>query len=121
MSPQEFELQTIFSCSLLVFGVSEIFHVAISNSNGLPDIVLTANGAAGWGYIGEISLQRLRPYTAGFDAASTCVVGVIMNVLVPKMTSAADWNWEYKTGWFYAGVGLPFAVGVWFLIPETKG
>ncbi|KAK3216574.1 hypothetical protein GRF29_1g242230 [Pseudopithomyces chartarum] len=85
------------------------------------NIGLTANGAAGWGYIGEISSQRLRPYTAGFGAASTCVIGVVMNVLVPKMTNSADWNWGYKTGWFYAGVGLPFVIGIWFLIPETKG
>ncbi|KAL6712618.1 hypothetical protein ACN47E_000495 [Coniothyrium glycines] len=85
------------------------------------NVGLTANGAAGWGYIGEISSQRLRPYTAGFAAASTCVVGVVMNVLVPYMTNANAWNWGYKTGWFYAGVGLPFAAGIWFLIPETKG
>ncbi|KAH7355901.1 general substrate transporter [Pyrenochaeta sp. MPI-SDFR-AT-0127] len=85
------------------------------------NIGLTANGAAGWGYIGEISSQRLRPYTAGFGAACTCVVGVVMNVLVPYMTNANEWNWGFKTGWFYAGVGFPFALGIWFLIPETKG
>ncbi|RDW74636.1 putative MFS alpha-glucoside transporter [Aspergillus mulundensis] len=85
------------------------------------NVGLAANGATGWGYIGEISSQRLRPYTAGFGAASTCVIGVIMNVLVPYMTNANEWNWELKTGWFYAGVGAPFALGMWFLIPETTG
>jgi hypothetical protein len=82
---------------------------------------MTANGAAGWGYIGEISSQRLRPYTAGFGAATTCIIGVVMNVLTPKMVNANDWNWAFKTGWFYAGCGLPFVVGMWLLIPETKG
>ncbi|KAL4900635.1 hypothetical protein BDW74DRAFT_182470 [Aspergillus multicolor] len=85
------------------------------------NVGLAANGATGWGYIGEISSQRLRPYTAGFGAASTCVIGVVMNVLVPYMTNANEWNWELKTGWFYAGVGAPFALGMWFLIPETTG
>ncbi|KAL3480570.1 general substrate transporter [Aspergillus californicus] len=85
------------------------------------NVGLAANGATGWGYIGEISSQRLRPYTAGFGAASTCVVGVVMNVLVPYMTNANEWNWSLKTGWFYAGVGFPFALGMWFLIPETTG
>jgi hypothetical protein len=85
------------------------------------DVGLAANGATGWGYIGEISSQRLRPYTAGFGAASTCVVGVIMNVLVPYMTNKNEWNWGLKTGWFYAGFGAPFAIGMWFLIPETAG
>ncbi|KAJ5635166.1 uncharacterized protein N7484_008479 [Penicillium longicatenatum] len=82
---------------------------------------LATNGATGWGYIGEISSQRLRPYTAGFGAAVTCVAGVVMNVLVPYMTNSSKWNWGYKTGWFYAGVGLPFVIGMWLLIPETAG
>ncbi|KAH7161982.1 general substrate transporter [Dactylonectria estremocensis] len=65
---------------------------------------LVANGAAGWGFIGEISSQRLRHYTSGFAAASTCI-----------------WNWGLKTCWFFAGVGFPFTVAMWFLIPETSG
>ena len=85
------------------------------------DVGLAANGATGWGYIGEISSQRLRPYTAGFAAAATCVIGVVMNVLMPYMTNENKWNWGLKTGWFYVGVGFPFTLGMWFLIPETKG
>ncbi|CAK7218381.1 hypothetical protein SBRCBS47491_003490 [Sporothrix bragantina] len=87
----------------------------------LWNVGVTANGAAGWGYIGEISSQRLRPYTAGFGAASTCVIGVVMGQLTPYMVNASKWDWGLKTGWFYAGVGLPFAVGMWLLIPETAG
>ncbi|GMG27113.1 unnamed protein product [Aspergillus oryzae var. brunneus] len=74
-----------------------------------------------WGYIGEISSQRLRPYTAGFGAAVTCVVGVVMSNLVPYMTNVNKWDWGLKTGWFYAGVGFQFTLGMWFLIPETSG
>jgi hypothetical protein len=44
-----------------------------------------------------------------------------MNVLTPYMVNANQWNWGLKTGWFYAGVGAPFVVGMWLLIPETKG
>jgi len=82
---------------------------------------LTANGAAGWGFIGEISSQRLRPYTAGFGAATTCVAGIAMGQLTPYMVNRNEWNWGLKTGWFYGGVGLIFASGMWFLIPETAG
>ncbi|CEN60929.1 hypothetical protein ASPCAL07600 [Aspergillus calidoustus] len=82
---------------------------------------LVANGATGWGFIGEISSQRLRPYTAGFAAATSCVAGVAMNVITPYMVNNNDWNWGLKTGWFYAGLGLPFTVAIWFLIPETAG
>ncbi|KAM5357620.1 hypothetical protein ACJZ2D_016074 [Fusarium nematophilum] len=84
-------------------------------------IGMSANGAAGWGYIGEISSQRLRPYTAGFAAAATCVVGVAMSQLVPYMVNTNQCNWGLKTGWFYAGVGLPFVAGCWLLLPETSG
>lgn len=84
------------------------------------DVGLAANGATGWGYIGEVSSQRLRPYTAGFAAAVTCVAGILMNVLIPYMTNSNQWNWGLKTGWFYFGVGLPFVVGMWLLIPETS-
>ncbi|UPK93075.1 hypothetical protein LCI18_004010 [Fusarium solani-melongenae] len=86
----------------------------------LWNLGMTSNGATGWGFIGEISSQRLRPYTAGFGAASTCVAGVVMNVLTPYMVNANQWNWGLKTGWFYAGLGLPFTVAMWFLIPETS-
>jgi hypothetical protein len=50
----------------------------------------------------------------------TCVAGVVMNVLTPYMVTANKWNWRFKTGWFYAGVGLPFLIGTWLLLPETK-
>ncbi|KAB8229853.1 putative MFS alpha-glucoside transporter [Aspergillus alliaceus] len=63
------------------------------------NVGLAANGATGWGYIGEISSQRLRPYTPGFGAAVTCIVSIVIGKLVPYMTN------------FYAG----------FLVPETSG
>ena len=85
------------------------------------DVAQVSNGAAGWGYIAETSALRLRPHTAGFGAAVTCVAGVVMNVVTPYMVNANKWNWGFKTGWFYAGVGLPFLIGTWLLLPETKG
>ncbi|KAJ3454845.1 hypothetical protein MRS44_013445 [Fusarium solani] len=84
------------------------------------NIGLMANASTGWGFIGEISSQRLRHHTAGFAAASTCVVGVIMGVLIPYMLNANQWNWGLKTSWFFVGLGLPFTIAMWFLIPETS-
>ncbi|KAF4969545.1 hypothetical protein FSARC_3228 [Fusarium sarcochroum] len=85
------------------------------------NIGISANGAAGWGFIGEISSQRLRPYTSGFAASANSLGGLIMSILMPYMVNANEWNWGLKTGWFYGGVGLPFVVGMWFLIPEVAG
>ncbi|KAM5341283.1 hypothetical protein ACJ41O_014314 [Fusarium nematophilum] len=82
---------------------------------------LIANAATGWGFIGEISSQRLRPYTAGFAAASVSCVGIGIGFLIPYMINANEWNWGLKTGWFFAGTGLPFTIAMWLLIPETAG
>jgi hypothetical protein len=82
---------------------------------------MISNGAAGWGFIAEISSLRLRPYTAGFGAACTCVAGVIMNVLTPYMVNANKWNWGFKTGWFYAGVGQPSLSVHGFFFPIHRG
>lgn len=84
-------------------------------------IGLQCSGSTGWGYVGEISSQRLRAHTAGFAAALSCVMGVVMNVLVPYMLSADAWNWGLKTAFFYLGIGAPFAIASWFIIPETTG
>ncbi|KAJ1326182.1 MFS transporter SP family general alpha glucoside:H+ symporter [Microdochium nivale] len=85
------------------------------------NIGIAANGAAGWGYVGEISSQRLRPYTSGFAAAANAAVGLIMSILVPYMVNANMWNWRLKTGLFYAGVGAFWAAGAWLVLPETAG
>lgn len=42
-----------------------------------------------------------------------------MNVLTPYMVNGEQWDWELKTGWFYAGIGLPMVIGMWLIIPET--
>ncbi|KAL3484125.1 major facilitator superfamily domain-containing protein [Aspergillus germanicus] len=82
---------------------------------------VVCNRATGWGFIGEISSQRLRGYTAGLGAATTCVAGVVMNVLTPYMLNKNQWNWGLRAGWLYADIGLPCVVLMWLLIPETNG
>ncbi|CAH0024995.1 unnamed protein product [Clonostachys rhizophaga] len=85
------------------------------------NIGMVTTGAVGAGFLGEISSNRLRPYTAGFAMGASCVVGIIMDVLVPYMVNANQWNWSLKTGWFYAGLGLIATAGMWYLVPETAG
>jgi len=79
-------LLVFFSC---IFSMSD----CPSSDSLLISIVvgLQCSGSTGWGFVGEISSQRLRPYTAGFAAAISCVGGVIMNVLVPYMLNENQW------------------------------
>lgn len=44
-----------------------------------------------------------------------------MSVLTPYMVNTHKWNWRYKTGFFYAGVGAIWVIGSWLIIPETAG
>lgn len=44
-----------------------------------------------------------------------------MNVLVPYMLNENEWNWGLKTAFFYTGLGAPFAIASWFIIPEPAG
>lgn len=97
---------------------------------------LAGTGATGWGYVGETSSQRLRVHTAGFAAAMSAGFGVITNVAVPYLISKDAANLGLKTGWVspphrslgssgltrsqvFAGVGAPFVVASWFIMPET--
>ncbi|KAG7530694.1 hypothetical protein FFLO_04864 [Filobasidium floriforme] len=81
----------------------------------------TLQAATAWVYCGEISSARLRPYTAGFAAATSCVIGIVVGVLVPYMLNETEWNLGTKTAWFYAGLGAPCVVLAWFIMPETAG
>ncbi|SCN84051.1 probable maltose permease (MalP) [Fusarium fujikuroi] len=118
---------TLSWTSCVVIGILGLIPRTTATSNifvlfvCLWNVGMISNGAAGWGFIAEISSLRLRPHIAGFGAACTCVAGVIMNVLTPYMVNANKWNWGFKTGWFYAGVGLPFLIGTWLLLPDTSG
>jgi hypothetical protein len=121
-------LLVFFSCVysalqvLLITSFCTFRTVITSRNHADPPVVgLQFCGSTGWGYVGEISSQRLRSYTAGFAAALSCVMGVIMNVLVPYMLSPTAWNWNLKTAFFYLGIGAPFVIGAWFIIPETSG
>ncbi|KAH8896835.1 general substrate transporter [Thozetella sp. PMI_491] len=78
-------------------------------------------GSACASLVGETSSQRLRPYTSGFAQAANSIIGLIMDFLVPYMVNTNQWNWGYKTGWFYAGIGgIAVALG-FYIVPETKG
>ncbi|KAH7385043.1 general substrate transporter [Cadophora sp. MPI-SDFR-AT-0126] len=85
------------------------------------NIGLIGNGASAYAYLSETSSQRLRTYTAGFANGMVAPTGIVLGVLVPYMLNANQWNWGLKTTWFFTGLGMPFTVAMWFLLPETKG
>ncbi|KAF4496388.1 General alpha-glucoside permease [Fusarium agapanthi] len=49
--------------------------------------------------------------------SANSVTGLIMSVLTPHVVNANKWDWKLKTGFFYAGVGLPWVIGTWLRSP----
>ncbi|KAL2843339.1 general substrate transporter [Aspergillus pseudoustus] len=100
--------------------------------NGASDIILVifavfwnigliANSAGGYACLSEVSSLRLRTFTIGFAIGIIGPVGIVMGILVPYMLNANQWDWGLKTTWFFTGIGAPFLLALWFLIPETSG
>ncbi|KAH6716081.1 general substrate transporter [Leptodontidium sp. MPI-SDFR-AT-0119] len=85
------------------------------------NVGLIGNGASAYAYLSETSSQRLRTYTAGFANGMVVPSGIVLGVLQPYMINANQWNWGLKTTWFFTGIGMPFTIAMWFLLPETKG
>lgn len=81
----------VSSFSSRVSLVSDFDTTTIIRADDSLVVGLQCSGSTGWGFVGEMSSQRLRPYTAGFAAAISCVGGVIMNVLVPYMLNENQW------------------------------
>jgi hypothetical protein len=38
-----------------------------------------------------------------------------------KINTDQEKNWGLKTAFFYTGLGAPFAIAAWFIIPEPAG
>ncbi|KAG7527584.1 hypothetical protein FFLO_06790 [Filobasidium floriforme] len=81
---------------------------------------LQTAATAAYGYLAETSTQSLREYTAGWAYACSTIFGATWGILIPYMVNEAEWNWNLKTGFFFFGVGSFFAVGAWFVLPETS-
>lgn len=68
-----------------------------------PDIGMARSSATGWPFIGEISSQRLRSYTAGFGAAITYVAAMAMSLAVAFFVE--EKGRLFMSGWLYFGAG----------------
>jgi hypothetical protein len=78
-------------------------------------------GAASTLTLGEISNERLRPYSADFCQVLTTFISPAFGNSATYIINAYQWNWGYKTGLFYLGIGSIVAAGAWHLILETDG
>jgi len=77
------------------------------------------NYTVGWSMMAEVPSARLRAKTAGFAAACSALAGVTFVVVTPFLINVNNADWGLKTCFFFFGLGTPFVIGGYFIIPET--
>ncbi|KAL2111187.1 hypothetical protein VUR80DRAFT_186 [Thermomyces stellatus] len=78
-------------------------------------------GPVCYSLVAELSSTRLRNKSVALARLSYNVIGIVRNVITPRMLNPSAWDWGAKTGFFWAGTGFLCAVWIYFRLPEPKG
>lgn len=78
-------------------------------------------GPVCYSLVSELPSTRLRQKTVVLARNTYNIVGIVTNILTPRMLNPAAWNWRAKTGFFWAGSCLMCLVWTYFRLPEPKG
>ncbi|KAL2106793.1 hypothetical protein VUR80DRAFT_6210 [Thermomyces stellatus] len=78
-------------------------------------------GAVGFAVGSEIASPPLRPATVSAVGLTQTVLGWIIGFVTPYMINPDAGNLGVKVGFVFFGLGAPFCIAFWFLVPETKG
>ncbi|GAA6006959.1 hypothetical protein JCM11491_001455 [Sporobolomyces phaffii] len=70
--------------------------------------------------VAEIGSTRLRAKTVVLARNAYNIIGIINNVLVPRMLSPIEWNWGPKTAFFFVGANVFCIAWCFWRLPETK-
>lgn len=71
--------------------------------------------------VAEIPSAKLRTKTIILARCTYNIAGIVIHIITPYMLNPTAWNWQAKTGFFWAGFALVSAIWCWFELPETKG
>jgi len=81
----------------------------------------TTIGPVCYSLVAEIPSTRLRVKTVVLARVAYNIVGLISNVLMPKMLNPTAWNWRGKTCYLWAGTCLLCYIWCYYRLPEPKG
>ncbi|KAM0546461.1 hypothetical protein ACHAPJ_010817 [Fusarium lateritium] len=72
--------------------------------------------------VGETASSRVRAQTIVLGRAVYVCGQIIVQQLNPRMLNSSSdaWNWGARTGMFYFGLCLIWAIWIFFFLPETK-
>ncbi len=71
--------------------------------------------------VAEIPSVRLRSKTIVLARNAYNIVGIVNNILTPRMIVTTAWDWGAKAGLFWAGSCFLCIIWVFFRLPEPKG
>ncbi|KAH7126459.1 general substrate transporter [Dactylonectria estremocensis] len=78
-------------------------------------------GPVCYSLVAELTSTRLRTKSVVFARNMYNIVGIITNIITPRMLNPSAWNWGAKAGFFWAGTCFCCAIWTYFRLPEPKG
>jgi SP family general alpha glucoside:H+ symporter-like MFS transporter len=78
-------------------------------------------GPVCYSLVAELSSTRLRAKSIVLARNLYNVVGIVTNIITPRMLNPTAWNWGAKAGFFWAGTCFLCFIWSYFRLPEPKG
>ncbi|PHH86650.1 hypothetical protein CDD83_9929 [Cordyceps sp. RAO-2017] len=78
-------------------------------------------GPVCYSLVSELTSTRLRTKSVVLARNVYNIVGIVTNIITPRMLNPTAWNWGAKSGFFWASSCLACAVWTYFRLPEPKG
>lgn len=78
-------------------------------------------GPVCYSLVAELTSTRLRTKSVVFARNMYSIVGIVTNIITPRMLNPTAWNWGAKAGFFWAGTCALCMVWTYFRLPEPKG
>ncbi|KAH7161121.1 raffinose family of oligosaccharides transporter [Dactylonectria macrodidyma] len=78
-------------------------------------------GPVCYSLVAELTSTRLRTKSVVFARNMYNIIGIITNIITPRMLNPSAWNWGAKAGFFWAGTCFCCAIWTYFRLPEPKG
>ncbi|KAL2148231.1 hypothetical protein VTH82DRAFT_3943 [Thermothelomyces myriococcoides] len=78
-------------------------------------------GPVCYSLVSELTSTRLRTKSVVLARNLYNLMGLVTNIITPRMLNPTEWNWGAKSGFFWAGTCLLSAIWTYFRLPEPKG
>ncbi|KAL2195301.1 sugar transporter-like protein [Corynascus similis CBS 632.67] len=121
--------QVVMFCLLLTIGCAAFAgkeNVAAQWAIGSLLLIYTFTydatvGPVCYSLVSELTSTRLRTKSVVLARNMYNVMGLVTNIITPRMLNPTEWNWGAKSGFFWAGTCFVSAVWTYFRLPEPKG